>query len=286
MFPDVSIADVEPLIDWNFFFPAWGLKGRVPEIFENPEHGAEARKLYDDAQKMLARIREEKLLTLQGVAGIFEAVSRGDDIVVTGPKDKKYILPMLRSQAPVREAQARCLADFIADEKAGRTDYIGAFALTGGIGRKELTEKCRAEGDDYNAILSKLLADRLTEALCEWVHIFIRRQMWGYETGPALTPEQIIRGKYRGRRMAFGYPACPDHSLKREVFDLLAADKTTAMRLNDNYMITPEEALCGLFFADAEYFSVGRIDREQLADYSARRDMDTETIEKLIPNNI
>ena len=286
VFPDVSIADVEPLIDWNFFFPAWGLKGRVPEIFENPEHGAEARKLYDDAQKMLARIREEKLLTLQGVAGIFEAVSRGDDIVVTGPKDKKYILPMLRSQAPVREAQARCLADFIADEKAGRTDYIGAFALTGGIGLKELTEKFRAEGDDYNAILSKLLADRLTEALCEWVHIFIRRQMWGYETGPALTPEQIIRGKYRGRRMAFGYPACPDHSLKREVFDLLAADKTTAMRLNDNYMITPEEALCGLFFADAEYFSVGRIDREQLADYSARRDMDTETIEKLIPNNI
>ena len=286
VFPDISIADVEPLIDWNFFFPAWGLKGRVPEIFENPEHGAEARKLYDDAQKMLARIREEKLLTLQGVAGIFEAVSRGDDIVVTGPKDKKYILPMLRSQAPVREAQARCLADFIADEKAGRTDYIGAFALTGGIGLKELTEKFRAEGDDYNAILSKLLADRLTEALCEWVHIFIRRQMWGYETGPALTPEQIIRGKYRGRRMAFGYPACPDHSLKREVFDLLAADKTTAMRLNDNYMITPEEALCGLFFADAEYFSVGRIDREQLADYAARRNMDIETIEKLIPNNI
>ena len=122
--PHDPIADVEPLIDWNFFFPAWGLKGRVPEIFENPEHGAEARKLYDDAQKMLARIREEKLLTLQGVAGIFEAVSRGDDIVVTGPKDKKYILPMLRSQAPVREAQARCLADFIADEKAGRTDYI------------------------------------------------------------------------------------------------------------------------------------------------------------------
>ena len=286
VFPDISIADVEPLIDWNFFFPAWGLKGRVPEIFENPEHGAEARKLYDDAQKMLARIREEKLLTLQGVAGIFAAVSRGDDIVVTGPKDKKYILPMLRSQAPVREAQARCLADFIADEKAGRTDYIGAFALTGGIGLKELTEKFRAEGDDYNAILSKLLADRLTEALCEWVHIFIRRQMWGYETGPALTPEQIIRSKYRGRRMAFGYPASPDHSLKREVFDLLAADKTTAMRLNDNYMITPEEALCGLFFADAEYFSVGRIDREQLADYAARRNMDIETIEKLIPNNI
>ena len=146
-----------------------------------------------------------------------------------------------------------------------------------------LDARTRAQMQDLSA---RLLADRLTEALCEWVHIFIRRQMWGYETGPALTPEQIIRSKYRGRRMAFGYPACPDHSLKREVFDLLAADKTTAMRLNDNYMITPEEALCGLFFADAEYFSVGRIDREQLADYAARRNMDIETIEKLIPNNI
>ena len=286
MFPDISIADVEPLIDWNFFFPAWGLKGRVPEIFENPEHGAEARKLYDDAQKMLARIREEKLLTLQGVAGIFEAVSRGDDIVVTGPKDKKYILPMLRSQAPVREAQARCLADFIADEKAGRTDYIGAFALTGGIGLKELTEKFRAEGDDYNAILSKLLADRLTEALCEWVHIFIRRQMWGYETGPALTPEQIIRSKYRGRRMAFGYPACPDHSLKREVFDLLAAELTTGMKLTENYMVDPGEALCGLLLADADYFSVGTVDTEQLLDYARRRGLDVELVKKLIPHNI
>ena len=123
VFPDISIADVEPLIDWNFFFPAWGLKGRVPEIFENPEHGAEARKALRRRAKMLARIREEKLLTLQGVAGIFAAVSRGDDIVVTGPKDKKYILPMLRSQAPVREAQARCLADFIADEK-GRQNRL------------------------------------------------------------------------------------------------------------------------------------------------------------------
>ena len=286
VFPDISIADVEPLIDWNFFFPAWGLKGRVPEIFENPEHGAEARKLYDDAQKMLARIREEKLLTLQGVAGIFAAVSRGDDIVVTGPKDKKYILPMLRSQAPVPGSPGPLSGRFHRRRKGRQNRLYRGLRPHGRHRAQGADRKFRAEGDDYNAILSKLLADRLTEALCEWVHIFIRRQMWGYETGPALTPEQIIRSKYRGRRMAFGYPACPDHSLKREVFDLLAADKTTAMRLNDNYMITPEEALCGLFFADAEYFSVGRIDREQLADYAARRNMDIETIEKLIPNNI
>ena len=187
---------------------------------------------------------------------------------------------MLRNQT--RGEENLSLADFIAPDG----DWIGCFALPAGIGLKELAEKFRAGGDDYSAIMAKLLADRLTEAFAEAVHAFMRREMWGYETGTPPTPEQAVRGQYRGRRMAFGYPASPDHSLKREVFDLLAADKTTALRLNDNYMITPEEALCGLFFADAEYFSVGRIDREQLADYAARRNMDIETIEKLIPNNI
>lgn len=284
VFPDVAIDDVEALIDWNFFFQAWGLKGRVPEIFDHPTHGDEARKLHNDALHLLKRIREEKLLTLQGVVGIFKAVSHGDDILVTDPKGRTITLPMLRSQAC--EAKARCLADFIADRRCGQTDYIGCFALTGGVGLKELTEKFRTEGDDYNAMLAKLLADRLTEAFAEWMHIFVRRQMWGYETDTPLTPAQIIRGQYQGRRMAFGYPACPDHSLKREVFELLAADKTTCMQLNDSYMITPEEALCGLFFADADYFSVGRIDTKQLLDYAARRGMEVETVKKLIPNNI
>ena len=280
VFPDFDVADAEPFIDWNFFFPAWGLKGRYPEILDHPDRGAEARKVFDDAQALLARIRDERLLTLQGVVGIFPARSEGDDIRVTDTKGREKRLPMLRNQT--RGQENRSLADFIAP--AG--DWIGCFAVTAGIGLKELTEKFRAEGDDYSAIMAKLLADRLTEAFAEAVHTFVRRQMWGYETGEPLTPKQVVRGEYRGRRMAFGYPATPDHSLKREVFDLLAAEVTTGMRLTENWMIDPGEALCGLLLADADYFSVGTIDAQQLEEYAERRGMEVETVKKIIPNNV
>ncbi len=280
VFPDFDVADAERLIDWNFFFPAWGLKGRYPEILDHPEKGEEARKLFADAQALLARIRDERLLTLQATIGIFPARSEGDDIVVTDPKGREKRLAMLRNQS--RGETNRSLSDYIAPDG----DWIGCFAVTAGVGLKELAEKFRAEGDDYSAILAKLLADRLTEAFAETVHSFVRRQMWGYEQGAELTPEQIIRGEYRGRRMAFGYPASPDHSLKREVFDLLATEITTDMKLTENYMITPGEALCGLLFADADYFSVGVIDSEQLADYAQRRGLQPEEIRKIIPNNL
>ncbi len=284
VFPDFDIADVEPFIDWNFFFPAWGLKGRYPALFDHPQRGAEARKLFDDAQALLRRIADERLLTLQGVVGIFPAVSRKDDILLTDPKGRRHTLAMLRNQT--RGAENLSLADFIAAERDGATDYIGAFALTAGIGLQELCEKFRSEGDDYSAIMAKLLADRLTEAFAEAVHSFVRRQMWGYETGPELTPQQIIAGEYRGRRMAFGYPASPDHSLKREVFDLLSVAQTTRMQLTENWMISPGEALCGLLFSDARYFSIGQIDTKQLRDYAKRRGLAVETVKKLIPNNV
>ncbi len=284
VFPDFDIADVEPFIDWNFFFPAWGLKGRYPALFDHPQRGAEARKLFDDAQALLRRIADERLLTLQGVVGIFPAVSRKDDILLTDPKGRRHTLAMLRNQT--RGAENLSLADFIADERDGTTDYIGAFALTAGIGLQELCEKFRSEGDDYSAIMAKLLADRLTEAFAETVHSFVRRQMWGYETGLELTPQQVIAGEYRGRRMAFGYPASPDHSLKREVFDLLSVAQTTRMQLTENWMISPGEALCGLLFSDARYFSIGQIDTKQLRDYAKRRGLAVETVKKLIPNNV
>jgi len=268
------------LIDWNFFFPAWGLKGRYPEILDHPEKGEEARKLFTDAQTLLARIRDERLLTLQATIGIFPAHSEGDDIVITDPKGREKRLAMLRNQTHGEANQS--LADYIAPDG----DWIGCFAVTAGVGLKALTEKFRADGDDYSAILAKLLADRLTEAFAEVIHSFVRRQMWGYEQGKELTPEQIIRGEYRGRRMAFGYPASPDHSLKREVFDLLATEITTDMKLTENYMIDPGEALCGLLFADADYFAVGSIDQGQLADYAQRRNMKSEEIRKIIPNNL
>ena len=285
VFPEIDIEQVEPLIDWNFFFTSWGLKGRYPEIFDNPSYGAEARELYDNAQKMLSDIRKDKSLTLQGVVGIFPAVSHKEDIIITDNKGRRHTLPMLRNQS---EGEANLsLADYIVDERIGKSDYIGCFALTGGVGLKELQEKFRQESDDeYNVIMAKLLADRLTEAFAEAMHSFVRRQMWGYEQGEQLTPDQIIRGEYRGKRMAFGYPASPDHSLKREIFDLLAVEMTTAMKLNESYLIDPEEALCGLIFADAEYISVGRIDTKQMLDYARRRNMTVEQIERLLPKNV
>ena len=280
VFPDFDVADAAPYIDWNFFFPAWGLAGRYPAILDHPEKGAEARKLFDDAQALLHRIAEEHLLTLQAVVGIFPAHREGDDIVATDAKGRNYRFAMLRNQT--RGEQNRSLADFIAPEG----DWLGCFAVTAGIGLKELTEKFRAAGDDYSAIMAKLLADRLTEAFAEVVHLFVRRRMWGYEGGEQPSPEEVIAGHYRGRRMAFGYPASPDHSLKREAFDLLAVERTTGMRLTENWMIDPGEALCGLLFADAEYFSVGHIDQEQLRDYAARRGLDEETLRRLLPNNL
>jgi len=280
VFPDFDVADAEPYIDWNFFFPAWELPGRYPEILDHPEKGAEARKLFADAQRLLARIRDQRLLRLQGVAGIFAARSEGDDILVTDSKGRTRRLAMLRNQT--RGAENRSLADWIAPEG----DWIGCFAVTAGIGLKELCAKFRAEGDDYSAIMAKLLADRLTEAFAEAAHLFVRRSMWGYERGPMPAPAEVIRGDYRGRRMAFGYPATPDHTLKREVFDLLAVEATTGMRLTENCMIDPGETLCGLFLSDADYFAVGTIDDEQLADYARRRGLDADLLRKIMPNNL
>ncbi len=280
VFPDFDVADAEPYIDWSFFFAGWDLPGRYPEVLDHPEKGAEARKLFADAQALLARIRDERLLTLQGVVGIFPARSEGDDIVVTDPKGCEHRLAMLRNQT--RGADNRSLADFIAPSG----DWIGCFALTAGIGLKELAAKFRDAGDDYSAIMAKLLADRLTEAFAEAVHLFVRRRMWGYETDPMPDPAQVVRGSYRGRRMAFGYPASPDHTLKREVFDLLAAEVTTAMKLTENHMIDPGEALCGLFFADADYFAVGPVDKEQFADYARRRGLEPDELRKVIPDNL
>ena len=279
VFPDYDIADVEPFIDWNFFFPAWGLKGRIPELFDDPEKGAEARKLFADAQALLARIRDERLLTLQGVVGLFATRCEGDDLIIVDPKGREKRLPMLRNQS--RSEGCRSLVDLLHPQG----DWIGCFAVTAGAGLQELCDRFRQQEDTYNALLAKLLADRLAEAFAEAVHSFVRRQMWGYEQGPMPDPEAIRRGDYRGCRIAFGYPAAPDHALKREVFELLAAGQTTCMKLTENWMIDPGESVCGLLLADGEYFAVGPIDRQQAEEYARRRGCTPEAIEKLLPNN-
>lgn len=284
IFNDYEIEAVEPLIDWNFFFPAWGIKGRYPEVLEHPERGEEARKLLADARALLERIKREKLLKLQGVVGIFPAVGAKEEIILTDTKGKAYHLPMLRNQTLGEEHCS--VADFVAEGKGTKTDYVAAFALTAGVGLQKLTEEFKAAGDDYSAILSKLLADRLTEAFVESVHSFVRCEMWGYAAGQSLSPEEIIRGDYRGLRMAFGYPATPDHALKRTVFDLLRAEQFTEMRLTENFMITPGEALCGLMLSDGHYFSVGRIDTKQLLDYARKMKIEPDEVRRRLPNQI
>ncbi len=280
VFPDFDIADVEELIDWNFFFPAWGLKGRYPEILTSETYGEEATKLFDDAQKLLGVIKRDRSLTLQAVVALLPARSEGDDIIVTDTKGRETKLAMLRNQT--RGEKNISLADFVAKEG----DHIGCFAATAGMGLDKLTKKFKEEGDDYSAMLAKLLADRLAEAFTQQLHTFVRRQMWGYETGEALPTKDIIADKYRGVRVAFGYPATPDHSLKEDIFKLLSVPMTTYMTLSENYMITPGESICGLMLSDGEYFSVGAISEEQLEDYATRRGKKIEEIKKIIPNNI
>lgn len=284
VFSEYPYEAVIPLIDWNFFFPAWGLKGHYPEILEHPERGEEARKLFSDAQQMLKMICRRERLKLQGVVGIFPAVSRKEEIVLWDAKGKEYHLPMLRNQT--RGEEHLSVADFVAEGKGKKTDYVACFALTAGVGLKELEEEFRAAGDDYSAILAKLLADRLTEAFAESVHNFVRGEMWGYESGTAHSPEQILKGEYRGLRMAFGYPATPDHALKQTLFKLLCAEQFTQMRLTENFMITPGEALCGLMLSSGRYFSVGRIDTKQLLDYAKQSNVEPDEIRRRLPNNI
>jgi 5-methyltetrahydrofolate--homocysteine methyltransferase len=279
VFSDHSIASIEPYINWSMFYAAWQVHGREQK-----------EQLHADALCLLARIKEEHLLRLEGVAGVFPA-RRGrpdegpgavDDIVVTDARGHEIRLPQLRSQTP-GVAESLSVADYVsADEQ----DYIAAFALTAGVGLDTLTERLRADGDDYNAIMAKLLADRLTEAFAEAVHEFIRRVAWGFQTGE-VAPEEAVHGRYRGLRYAFGYPATPDHSLKSEVFALLGVPQITSMSLTDNYMISPGEALCGLIVADADagYFTLGPLTDEQTNDYARRRGKTSDGIKRLIIKN-
>lgn len=283
VFRGYPVAEVRRYIDWTYFFVSWGLKGRYPALLDSPEKGDEARKLFADAQAMLDRIEREGLLTLNGAAGVFPARREDDDIVVR-QGGGEIRLPQLRNQNPDGSGNFS-LADYVAE---GAQDYICAFAVSAGIGLKELAEKFRAQGDDYGAIMAKLLADRLTEAFAEALHEEVRRSLWGFEKGERLSPEDILAEKYRGLRMAFGYPASPDHSLKKEVFELLEAERNTGLRLSENYMIEPGESLCGLIFADRNirYFDVGRIDGEQLEDYARRRGTTADEMKRFLPRSL
>ncbi|MBW2272602.1 MAG: methionine synthase [Deltaproteobacteria bacterium] len=274
---DVSLEEIVEYIDWTFFFSAWELKGKFPKILDHPKHGHAARELYEHGRELLERIVSERLLTPRGVYGFWPAAGDGDDIVLfDGPGRSSELMrfPMLRQQAGQPEGKAnRSLADYVARTDAGVADHLGAFALTTGIGADELAVSFEREHDDYNAIMVKALADRLAEAFAELLHARARRDL-GYGVDEGLGKEDLIAERYRGIRPAFGYPACPDHTPKRRLFELLQAPEV-GIQLTESCAMAPAASVSGLYFAHplARYFTVGRIGADQVADYAARSGM-------------
>ncbi len=282
---DVPLGELVPLIDWSPFFHTWELKGTYPRIFENPDWGARARELFDDAQALLRRIVDEKRLTARAVYGFFPANAVGDDIEIYTDEARtglRTTFHTLRQQADKGEAEPNeALADFIVPRETGRLDYLGAFAVTAGIGIEPLVQSFQKAHDDYGAIMTKALADRLAEALAEWLHRQARID-WGFGRQEKLSAEELIRERYRGIRPAPGYPACPDHSEKSLLFDLLAAEKNAGISLTETYAMLPAAAVSGFYFGhpQARYFQVGRIDRDQVLDYQRRKGVELRTVER------
>lgn len=284
---DYPLAELRNRIDWTPFFQTWELAGKYPAIFDDKIVGTEARKLFDDANRLLDEVIAKKLLKANGVIGFYEANSDGDDVWVN-VDGKESLFNFLRQQNEKAADQPYyCLADFVAPKDSGKQDHMGFFAVTAGIGIEPLIEKYEADHDDYNSILIKSLADRLAEAFAEKLHELVRKEYWGYATEEHLSDEEIIREKYRGIRPAPGYPACPDHTEKRKLFDLLQVEKNTGIQLTENFAMYPTAAVSGYYFAhpESKYFAVGKIQKDQVVNYAERKGMPlTEAERWLAPN--
>ncbi|MCB9789297.1 MAG: methionine synthase [Deltaproteobacteria bacterium] len=282
------LAELVPFIDWSPFFQTWELKGRFPAILEDPAVGPAATSLYADAQRMLERIVAEGWLEARGVVGLYPAQSDGDDLVIYTDRSATGVLarmPMLRQQA--RKSADRpnlSLADYLAPIESGVVDTLGLFAVTAGHGIERQLARFAADHDDYSAILLKALADRLAEAMAELVHARVRRELWGYAPDEPLDNAALIAERYQGIRPAPGYPACPDHTTKRVLFDLLGAETQAGMQLTESFAMLPAASVAGLYFGHprARYFGIGRIERDQVADWAARQGVDLPTAERLL----
>jgi 5-methyltetrahydrofolate--homocysteine methyltransferase len=283
------LDELVPYIDWSPFFHTWELRGRYPKIFDVPEVGEQARQLYEDAQKLLQDIVNSRLLVAKGVYGLWPANSIGDDIEVYADETRAEVVAIfhqLRQQMQKPAGQFNhCLADYIAPK--GRPDHIGAFAVTTGHQADELARQFEEDHDDYNAIMTKALADRLAEAFAEYLHERVRRE-WGFGLSEHLTKEDLIQEKYRGIRPAAGYPACPDHTEKATLFELLRAEKNAGIQLTESFAMWPGAAVSGLYFAhpEAKYFGVGKIGRDQVLDYQVRKGMPLEELERWLGPNL
>ncbi len=287
----MPLRELVPYIDWTPFFHTWELRGRYPGILEDATVGPKAKELLADAQALLEEIIRGELLTARGVYGFFPANSTGDDIELYRNRDRREVLTTLHTLRQQTEKPADqfnlALADYIAPKESGREDYVGAFVVTAGIGGEALCAKYEKDHDDYNSIMVKALADRLAEAFAEWLHKKARLE-WGYGKTEELTNEDMIRERYRGIRPAPGYPACPDHTEKRILFDLLQAESQSGVTLTESFAMLPAAAVSGLYFAhsEAKYFAVGKINRDQVEDYAARKKISVSEVERWLAPNL
>ncbi|MAT57668.1 MAG: methionine synthase [Ignavibacteriae bacterium] len=285
-FLDYPLEEIRKYIDWTPFFITWEMKGKYPAIFEDENYGSEAKKIFDDANKLLDKVVEEKLLKANGVCGIFPANAVDDDIEVYSDEERKGIKTIFHS---IRQQTKKSkdipnisLADFVAPIDSNRKDFIGAFAVTAGLGIEKLIEQFEKEHDDYNSIMIKAVADRLAEAFAELLHEKVRREIWGYSTDENLTNDELIKEKYSGIRPAPGYPSQPDHTEKIELFKLIDPEKKTGISLTENLAMYPAASVCGLFFANqnAKYFTTGKIGKDQVEDYHKRKGMSLKETER------
>lgn len=284
---DYSVSDLRPYIDWTFFFIAWEMKKLYPDILEDSVYGKEAKKIFDDANKMLDFIEENNIIDIKGVFGIFEANSNGDNIeVYTKDKSQTTIFNLLREQREKSNGEYLCLSDFVAPKESGKEDYLGGFIVTAGLGADAYAKKLEDEGDSYNAIMLKLVCDRLAEAFAEKLHEDIRKIYWGYDPDENLSMKEIFKASYRGIRPAFGYPSLIDQSQMKKLFNILDGEKVTGVKLTESYMMDPVSSVCGLYFAseDSRYFNSNYIDKDQAEDYAKRSGCTLEELEKSLPN--
>jgi 5-methyltetrahydrofolate--homocysteine methyltransferase len=285
-FADYDLAELAEYIDWTPFFQTWELTGRFPAILSDPKVGEAARSLYDDARKMLDRIIKEKWFSARATIGFWPANAEGDDIAVYADETrtkKIATLHTLRQQLEKREGRYNAaLSDFIAPVSSGVPDYIGGFVVTAGIGEDVVADRFKNANDDYSSILCKALADRLAEAFAERMHARVRREFWGYAPDEILSAEELILEKYQGIRPAPGYPAQPDHTEKKTLFALLDAENNSGVKLTESFAMWPGSSVSGLYFSSAEsfYFGVGKIERDQVEDYAARKDMSVAETER------
>jgi 5-methyltetrahydrofolate--homocysteine methyltransferase len=283
---DIPLAELVDFIDWTPFFATWELNGKFPAILDDPQSGEAARSLFADAQATLRQIVSESWFSARAVIGLWPANSEGDDILIFADEARSApiaVLHTLRQQLPRREGRANvALADFVAPRASGLADYIGAFVVTAGIGEQAVVERFKRANDDYSAIMAKALADRLAEAMAEYLHQRVRREFWGYAPDERLSGPELIAEKYRGIRPAPGYPAQPDHTEKATLFDLLDGERQIGVRLTESFAMWPGASVSGFYFSHPEsyYFGVGRIERDQVEDYARRKSWTFEQAEK------